>query len=58
MITTHGPRQTPSLWIVQGFSFHLPHPVLTLFLWMVRLIGLEVQPALQGQKFHKGRGSR
>ena len=43
---------------MQGFSFHLPHTVLTLFLWMVRLIGFEVQPALQGQKFHKGRGSR
>ena len=46
------------LMIMQGFSFHLPHAVLTLFLWMVRLIGVQVQPALQGQKFHKDRGSR
>ena len=37
------------------FSFYCPDAVLTVFLWMVRLIGVQVQPTLQGQKLHKDR---
>ena len=55
LITKEWPRQTLSLWIMQGFSFHLPYPVLAISFWMVRLIWVQVQPTLKVQELQKGR---